>query len=427
MYLIYSALLMAALVLGIPYWLWQGFRRTRYWSGLGERLGRVPQRIRELDTRPLIWVHAVSVGEVLAVAGLVQQLRARFPGYRVLISTTTVSGQTLAAKRFGQEKVFFFPLDLPFAVRAYLRALNPRLIVVAETEFWPNFLRLAKSSGATIAVVNARISDRSLPGYRRFRALLAAVLQNVDLFLAQTENDAHRLVEIGAPADRVQTAGNVKFDIPPPAEIAIVTQLRSALSKAAPIIVCGSTMDGEEPLLLRAFINILASHPQAFLILAPRHPERFDKVDALIAQLGIPRWRRSRWSGEPIQGGVLLLDSIGELASIYSLAQIAFVGGSLVARGGHNILEPAQFGVATVTGVSYENFRDIVDLFRVQDAVRIAGPAELPLLLLDLANQPDECAALGQRALKVLQGQTGATERTLEALATLLKSRSAAS
>jgi len=277
--------------------------------------------------------------------------------------------------------------------------------------------------------VNARISDRSLPGYLRFRRWLRPVLKNIDLFLAQTDEDARRLVEIGTLAERVRVSGNLKFDVPPPAETALIAQLRGALTQAGagPVLVCGSTMEGEEPLLMRGFENVLASHPKAVMVLAPRHPERFDKVAGLLEQLGTKYWRRSQWRGEAVSGGVFLLDSIGELASAYSLADLAFVGGSLVSYGGHNILEPALFGVATVVGTSFQNFRDIVSLFQQNQAVRIVGAAELPLVFMELVESPAQRKALGQRGLETLRQQMGSTTRTLQALAELMGNGPAAS
>ena len=422
MYWIYSALLAAGLLVSLPYWLYQTLRHGKYHAGLGERMGRIPQRLTAQPSRPTIWIHAVSVGEVLAVSGLVSELKARFTQYRVVVSTTTDTGQKLARTRFASENVFYFPLDFAFAIGPYLRLLQPELIVMAETEFWPNFLRLAHASGARIAVVNARISDRSWPGYRRFRRLLVRVLQQIDLFLAQTEEDAHRLEAIGAPAQRVHVTGNLKFDVAAPAAPPIVGSLRTSFqqSQAGPVIVCGSTVDGEEPLLLQAFVNVLASHPRAVVILAPRHPERFGEVTELLNQLGMRFWRRSLWSGDSLTGGILLIDTIGELAALYGLADIAFVGGSLVPRGGHNIIEPAVHGVPIVVGNHTENFRDIVGLFQSHGAVRVVGPAELPLVLMELISNPDERAELGRRAAQTLRTQMGATQRTLNALQELL-------
>lgn len=421
MYLLYSALLAAGLLVTLPYWLWQMSRHGKYHEGLAQRLGRVAGRLALQPNKPVIWVHAVSVGEVLAVSGLVSELRLRHPQHRVVISTTTDTGQHLAGKHFGKDNVFYFPMDFGFAIRPYLRLLRPELIVVAETEFWPNFLRLAHASGAQIAVVNARISDRSLPRYRRWSFLLTRVLRAVDLFLAQTEEDAHRLREIGAPAERVQVSGNLKFDVSPPPTPPIVASLSAALGDAGPVLVCGSTVEGEEPLLLRAFETILASHHRAAMILAPRHPERFPEVARLLESMGIRFWKRSLWNGEPLGGGVLLLDTIGELAALYSVADIAFVGGSLVPRGGHNIIEPAQHGIPIVVGNHTENFRDIVGLFQSHDAVRVVGPAELALVFMELISNPTARADLGRRAAETLRSQTGATQRTTDALEGLLK------
>jgi 3-deoxy-D-manno-octulosonic-acid transferase len=422
MYLIYTALLAAGLLVSLPYWLLQRLRHGKYRAGLGERLGRIPPRLAAQPARRTIWVHAVSVGEVLAVNNLVAQLEQRFPQHRVVVSTTTDTGQKLARTRFGAENVFYFPLDFAFAIRPYLRLLQPDLVVIAETEFWPNFLRLAHLSGAGIAIVNARISNRSWSGYRRFWHLLSRVLQNVDIFLAQTSEDARRLEEIGAPAERVHVTGNLKFDMPAPAAPPIIASLRESFLQATtgPVIVCGSTVDGEEAMLLQAFENVLASHPRAAMILAPRHPERFGEVAKLLEQLGIRSCRRSLWSGDPIVGGVLLIDTIGELAALYALADIAFVGGSLVPRGGHNIIEPALHSVPIIVGNHTENFRDIVSLFQSRDAVRVVGPAELPLVFMDLISKPAERIALGRRAGETLRSQMGATQRTLQALEKLL-------
>jgi 3-deoxy-D-manno-octulosonic-acid transferase len=422
MYWIYSFLLAVALLLTLPYWLLRMGRNGKYRDRLLERLGKVPERLLVRPPRPTIWIHAVSVGEVLAVGDLCTALRATYPEHRVLISTTTTTGQRLAGKRHGWENVFYFPLDLPFAVRKYLRVLKPELIVIAETEFWPNFLRMATNAGVQVAVANARISDRSWPGYRRLRFLLRKVLRNVDLFLVQTEEDARRLRDIGAPPERTRVTGNLKFDAPAPVAPAIVASLGLALQRTQgrPVIVCGSTVDGEEPLLLRAFENVRASYPSAVMILAPRHPERFEEVAILLQKLGIHSFKRSLWSGEPLAGGVLLVDTIGELASLYALADVAFVGGSLVPRGGHNILEPAQHGVPIMVGNHTENFRDIVNLFQSRDAIRIVGPAELPLVLLELLSNEEERKALGRRAIETVQSQKGATGRTLHLLKDLL-------
>ena len=423
MYVIYSALLTFAMLLGSPYWLFQMLRHGKYRKGVRERLGMVPERLR--GSQPSIWVHAVSVGEVLAVSELVKRLRAEFPDYRVVISTTTDTGQKLASARFGAEGVFYFPLDFAFAVRRWMRSLRPELIVVAETEFWPNFLRAAKAASARVAIVNARISDRSLPGYMRWRGVLRRVLAGIDIFLAQTAEDARRLREIGAPADRVFVGGNLKYDVPSPAWTEIVDRLQSSLrqSGAGPVWVCGSTVEGEDALLLEAFKCLLATYPSAVLLLAPRHPERLETVAELLGDLGLDFQRRSQWNGAPLRGRVLLIDSIGELAGLYALADVAFVGGSLVPRGGHNIIEPAQHGIPILVGPHTENFRDIVNLFLASDGLRVVTADRLAITLLGLFERDDERLALGKRAAETLRSQQGATEFALGRLKDLLPCR----
>src|SRR4051812_8595884 len=331
MHILYSAALALVLLLTTPWWLWRMLRSGRYRAGLRERLGRVPTRLRPPvpGEAGAIWIHAVSVGEGLAISGLGAELRARFPTHRVFVSTTTDTGQKLAPDRFGSECVFYFPLDFASAIKPYMRALRPELLVLAETEFWPNFLRLAKQSCARIAVVNARISDRSLPRYRRVRALMQRILANVDVFLAQSQEDAQRLVAIGIAAGRVSVAGNLKFDRAQPALPTLVAQVRDALPTDAAVIVCGSTMPGEDEIILRRFAAFQHRGAKpAVLILAPRHPQRFDEVERVAQALGRPLQRRSTWQGSSLTAGVLLLDTIGELAALYSLATIAVVGGS---------------------------------------------------------------------------------------------------
>jgi 3-deoxy-D-manno-octulosonic-acid transferase len=422
MYLLYSALLLVLLVVASPYWVYEMVRHGKYKRGLLQRLGLVPPHFRNAG-RKSIWVHAVSVGEVLAVSELVQRLASNFPDHRLVISTTTDTGQKLAASRFGARNVFYFPLDFTFANRCWVRNLNPDLVVVAETEFWPNFLRVAKQNGSRVAIVNARISDRSLPGYRRWRNLLRRILGGVDLFLAQSTEDAQRLIDIGAPAERVSVSGNLKYDIPPAPSPVIVQELRagSEQSGAGPVLVCGSTLDGEESLLLDAFAAVLAKFPHAVMLLAPRHPQRFDEVAELLSKTGIPFSCRSTWKGEPLSGSVLLLDTIGELASLYALADIAFVGGSLVSRGGHNIIEPAQYGAAIIVGPHTENFRDIVGLFQSRGAVKVSDAENLTRDILALLANDAERHALGGRAAETLNSQRGATALTLTRLDALLR------
>jgi 3-deoxy-D-manno-octulosonic-acid transferase len=423
-YSLYSLLLFLTLIVSTPWWLVQMLRHGKYRTGWSERVGTVPDRLFNRVAENNIWIHAVSVGEVLAISRVVEELKQQLPGWRILVSTTTDTGQKLARERFGENNVFYLPLDLPRAVRAYLHAFRPKLLVLAESEFWPNLLHEGRRSGAAVAVVNARVSDRSLPGYLRFRDLMRRILQNVDLFLAQSSEDANRLVQIGAPADRVHVSGNLKFEVKPPAKPAILEPFTAALPREdiGPVIVAGSTLDGEETMLMEMFRMVASRYPGALLVLAPRHPERFTAVASLLATSGLRWQRRSEWDGaRPIAGGVFLLDTIGELASLYEFADIAFVGGSLVPRGGHNVLEAAQFGTAILVGPYTENFRDIVEAFRKADALRVVTMQSLIPTVLRLLENYDERVALGQRAAEVVRSQQGATQETVEALLGLLQ------
>jgi len=426
MYVFYSLLLACAALLSLPWWIIQMLRLGKYRSGLAERLGIVPARLS--DAKPgAVWVHAVSVGEVLAVSQLITDLQRQHPDQHIFVSTTTATGQALARQRFGESRVFFMPLDFGFAVRRYLDALKPQLIVIAETEFWPNLLHLARKRRASVAIVNARISDRSFPRYRRFQWFFGRVLSEVDLFLAQTADDAQRLSEIGAPTERVRVSGNLKFDVRPNAQPALITGLRAAIGKDSPVIVCGSTAEGEEEPLLSALRAVQQQFPAAVMILAPRHPERFEKVASLISSEGFALQRRSLWSPpQPIRSGIFLLDSVGELAAVYELADIAFVGGSLVPTGGHNILEPAQYGAAILVGPHTFNFREIVSIFEQGNAeqggaVKTVTAETLSSQFLSLLNHPDERQRMGRMAKDLFAKHAGATRRTLDALAPLLK------
>jgi 3-deoxy-D-manno-octulosonic-acid transferase len=313
-------------------------------------------------------------------------------------------------------------MDFGFAIRAYQKALRPQLLILAEAEFWPNLLHLSRTRGVRVAIVNARISDRSLPRYRRFRWFFSKVLGQADLFLAQTATDAERLRQIGAATERVQVSGNLKFDVRSTSSSPLADNLRRALSKDSPVIVCGSTTEGEEEVLLSAFQEIRQQFPSAVLVIAPRHPERFDKVAEMVSSLGMPLLRRSAWAeGIPVSGSVFLLDSVGELASIYALASVAFVGGSLLPGvGGHNILEPAQHGVPVLAGPNTANFREIVRIFEQGGGITVVTAANLSGELRRLLGDRDERERLGQQARKLFLENTGATDRTVRALERLL-------
>ncbi len=418
----YNLALFAALVLGCPWWLWRMATTRKYREGLAQRLGRVPGTLRQ-GTQPILWLHAVSVGEVLAVSRLVAELTLAFPEYRLLVSTTTRTGQDLARQRFGAGRVFYCPLDLPWAVRAYLQALRPSMLILAETEFWPNLLRGCFRRGIPVLVVNARISDRSWPRYRRLRSLWQPLLRPLRFVLAQTSTDAERLRALGCAADRVSVTGNLKFDVRA-AQEAEATRLLRASALNLRFIVAGSTLEGEEATLIKAWPQLTAADPRLVLVLAPRHPERFTAVAALLDRSGLPWFRRSTGIAALAPGQIVLLDTIGELASIYSLAAVAFVGGSIIPAGGHNPLEPAQFAVPIVMGPHTANFRAICDDFLAHDALRIATGEQLAGTLLTLLLDTQSASAMGARARQVFEAQAGATTRTVETITTILRNES---
>ena len=423
--LLYSLAWLLVLAACAPWWLLKMATSGKYRDGLSERLGQVPERLLAArDARPAIWVHAVSVGETIAATGLVRELQARAPEYRVVVSTTTKTGQRLARDRFGAANVFYYPLDFAWPVRRYLRALKPGLFVLMETEFWPRMLAECRSAAIPVAVVNARISDRSYPRYLRLRSLWRRILSGLALVLAQSEEDESRLRAIGVSADRVRLGGNLKYDVRIGEPAAMTAVIRQRLPAAAKLIVCGSTLAGEEEVLLRSWAGLIEAVPELRMVLAPRHPERFAAVAQLLECSGVQWVRRSEWTKypQPIDAGsVLLLDSIGELASVYSLATVAFVGGSLVAGGGHNPLEPAQFAVPIVMGPSYENFRAMVEKLRSKDAIRIVEEGGLGPAIRSFLQDEAAAKATGERALAVFASEAGATSRAVDALLPLLR------
>lgn len=422
MHALYSVLLAIAFVLGLPYFLWKGRATGKYLRTFRERMGRLPVYLN-LDGDRSIWIHAVSVGEVLAARPLVPALRERFPRHRIFLSTTTLTGNEVAKKSVrGLDGLFFAPFDFPHAVRRALDVVNPTLLLLVETELWPNLIHEASRRGARVALVNGRISPRSFPRYRRLGRFLARVLSEVDLFLMQGEAHAERIRAMAAPPERVKVTGNLKFDAVgagrPPERLARLLQGGSS----RPLWVAGSTVEGEEELVLRAFHHVRESVPHARLLVAPRHPERFGAVPGLIEQAGFHCLRRSaldpaRWS----DGAVLLLDSLGELAHVYSLASVVFVGGSLVPSGGHNILEPAVAGKPVVVGPHMENFQEIADTFRNESAmVQVASVSELAREVSALLLDEPRRRELGERARGLVGRNRGAVSRTTEALVPLI-------
>jgi 3-deoxy-D-manno-octulosonic-acid transferase len=426
MYLVYSTLFTLGAILSAPFYLWRKGKNLQrgHWR---ERFGLIPFH----EPRPgAIWVHAVSVGETVAVAGLVQKVQRAFPERKIFLSHVTPAGREAGQARLpAVAGRFYAPLDWRWTVRRTLERIRPALLVVVETELWPNLLRAAQQAGARVALVNARLSRRSLRGYRLARPFMRRVLADVDAICAQSEADAERFRELGARPERVRMVGNLKFDAQPPQLGEFARALKTALRRAerGPVLVAASTMPGEEPLILEAWDLIRARYGKALLILAPRHPARFDEVARQLARAGRGFTRRTSLKVEhqevfaPLAcTEILLLDTISELAGLFELADLVFVGGSLVPTGGHNLLEPAYWSKAITFGPHMENFRDTANLFlEAGAAIQIRTPEELAHTAWLLENS-EARRRLGASARQVLEQNSGATARTLDCLRELL-------
>jgi 3-deoxy-D-manno-octulosonic-acid transferase len=425
MYILYSALVMAVFVVALPWFAYQALRYKKHVVSFGQRMGYLPVSFN-VDADASIWIHAVSVGEVLTARPLIGELRRRYPGLRIFLSTTTVAGQQLARRQVQSvDAVFYFPFDFGPVVRRTLDLVRPKLFVMVETEIWPVLLRECQARGVRTAVVNGRLSSRSFPRYRWIRPFMRRVLQHVDRFCVQSEESARRFIEIGADPGRVVVTGSLKFDsvdVPGQARARERVLRYFRLSPSRPVIVAGSTMKGEETAVLRAFRRVRATTPSALLILAARHPERFDEVTQRCRQEG---WKTVRRSELPIdaepRADIVVVDTIGELATLYQLGTVVFVGGSLVPTGGHNVLEPAVFGRPIVFGPHMDNFREIADEFVAAGAaVRLEDETQLDRTLVELLGDSVRRARLGAAARALVDANRGAKDKTMAIIETLM-------
>jgi 3-deoxy-D-manno-octulosonic-acid transferase len=428
MYSLYSALVLAVAVVASPWFVYQALRYKKYVGSLGQRMGYLPISFN-MDADRSIWIHAVSVGEVLTARPLISDLKRRYPELRMFLSTTTLAGQQLARRNVQDvDAVFYFPFDLGIFVRRTLDLVRPRLFVMMETEIWPNLLRECRARGIKTAIVNGRLSPKSFPRYRMVRPMMRRVLDDIDKFCVQSEESARRFIELGADPGRVAVTGSLKFDSLDLPSTAPQARARDRVLRyfrvppSRPVIMAGSTMKGEEAAVLRAFRRVRSTAPNALLILAPRNPERFAEAEQLARGEG---WKVSRRSDLAVDADprvdVVVLDTIGELATLYQVATVVFVGGSLVATGGHNVLEPAVFGKPIVFGPHMENFFEIADAFVTNGGgVQIAGESELEEAFISLMGDPVRRARLGAAARALVEANRGAKEKSVSVLAGLL-------
>ena len=425
MYLAYSLLLSLGLIVLIPHFLVQALAHGKYIAGFRQRLGSVPRS----NGKPVIWLHCVSVGETQAARPLAQRVKREFPHHALVVSTITLTGQKLAQDVFRTqaESVFYFPFDWRWSVRRALKAINPAAVLIMETELWPNFLRECKAQKIPVALVNGRISRQSFRRYKVIKFFLRRVLACLSLAVMQSETDAGRLRALGMSDDKLYTAGNLKFDAEVAGELTSKTaeiRDRFGFRSGVPLVLAASTHAPEEQVVL----DTIKQLQPARLMVAPRRPERFNEVAALIEKSGLSWTRRTGVpAANDANARVILLDTIGELPATYSLADVVFVGGSIVDRGGHNVLEPAAAGAAVVTGAHTHNFHAIVDLMAEANAIvqlppieTSAAAAELTQVLKKLLANTNEQEELGHRAKQLVNDNQGAADRTIKLIAPLL-------
>ena len=416
MRLLYSWLIRCAVPFAYLALLWRGFGDRSYWRGLGGRLGLG----RELAA-PSIWLHAVSLGEMAAAAPLLRALRARYPNTPLIVTTATPAGRARAHSSLGEDAdVRFLPYDTPGSVRRFLARAQPRAGIIMETELWPNLLTECRRRGIPVLLASARLSARSVSSYRRFGSLFRAVFTPNLTVAAQTDADAERFRAIGASDSRLSVVGNVKFDLELDGGVAAAGRaLRGALGTSRPVWVAGSTHAGEEEQVLDAHALLRTSHPDAVLLLVPRHRDRFDSVADLLTRRGIVFERRSARAGAaalrlPAEFSVVLADTLGELTVLYASGDVAFVGGSLVPIGGHNLLEPAALGLPVLTGPSHSNGEEIAQLLLARGAaLQVNGADELAAVLKRLIEDSAERERIGRAGREIVAANRGSLSRLL--------------
>jgi 3-deoxy-D-manno-octulosonic-acid transferase len=431
MYLAYSFLLTLGFLILVPRFIFHAFSHGKYVAGFRERLGSVAANRDE--KRPVIWLHCVSVGETQAARPLVQRLRKEFPEYALVVSTITLTGQRLARDVFKNDSanIFYFPFDWRWTVRRALANVKPAAVLLMETELWPNFLRECQVQRIPVALVNGRISRQSFRRYRLIKFFLRRVLSCLDIAIMQSQADANRLHTLGFRAEQLFTSGNLKFDAGlMSATTSTTTYLRERfnLDQGAALILAASTHAPEEKILLDSFQRLKRGEQKPRLMIAPRHPERFQEVASLLQSSGLTWVRRTASAGPTdFSCEAILLDTIGELPAVYSLAAIVFVGGSIANKGGHNVLEPAADGACVVTGAHTDNFEAIVNLLVEYRAIVQLPPVQdrdaahtLSEVLGDLLMKPELREELGSRARQLVVTNRGAADKTIQLISPIL-------
>lgn len=424
MLFLYNLVLIFLIIISSPIFIYKMIVDKRYRTGLSERFGFLSNTLKAtLDGNRPIWFHAASVGEVNASVMLLEKIRERWPDKKLLVSTFTPSGNRAAREKLLEvisqesgvrriaDEVIFLPLDLPFVVGRVLKMVNPSMLILMETELWPNLITKAGRMGIPVIMVNGRISDMSYGKYWFISPLLKKVFKSVTLFFMQSEGDAQRIITLGAEPSKVSVTGNIKFDIRLP-----INEIPFMNDWNGPVFVAGSTHRGEEAQILDIYKDLQGRYGSMKLILAPRHLERIREVREILAEEGLQYVRRSEVS-DIIGSSILLLDTLGELASFYKYGNIVFIGGSLVPVGGHNLLEPAILGKPVLFGPYMENFRDIAQiLVDSGGGVRVNNLAELKDRVNTLLSDESSCTSMGEKARQAVLQNRGAVERTLDGI-----------
>lgn len=429
MYLIYEIFIWIFFTVSSPFFIYKFFTTEKYRAGLKERLGLYNWKKIQKTEKKRIWIHAVSVGETMAASFLASQLHKKIPDCEIFFSTTTVTGQKTAQNRVKwAHKIFYFPLDFSFAVKRAIKQVNPDICILIETEIWPNFLRICKKERIPIIIANGRLSEKSFKGYKRLGPIIKRILQDITLFSMQTNADAERIKRLGAAEDRIRVVGNIKFD---QALASSKTVKKEEIRKKFNIptdkfiLLFASTHSGEEKILIPLFKKLKEEKENLFLIIAPRHPERFDEVASIIEKEGMSYLRRTNIENSNSNAAkgydILLLDSVGELYMLFSVCDLVFMGGSLVPVGGHNLLEAAVFGKPTVFGPHMHNFRDIASIIISNKAgYQVSNEKELIQIMKHFIDNPTELSEASNNCKLIFDENSGATDKNVEIIKGLI-------
>ena len=427
MFIFYDILFIFLFVVWLPFYGFRALFRKKYQGGLLQRFGVFPRQLDEkIKSGVDVWLHAVSVGEVLAARPILTALRKEFPSLKIAISTITRTGNDAAHSLAGDNDiVVYLPLDISFIIKKVLRKFRPKVFLMMETELWPNLIRTLSKFHIPVALLNARISPRSFKGYKKIRFIVKGAFRRIDFLAMQTQKDAQRAIALGAPPDRVKVTGNTKFDLAGLENVSRQEKQRLrdslGLNEEAQLFVCGSTHKGEEEILLAVYRDLIADYPDLRLLIAPRHLERIESIEKLLSGLEISSVRSSRLSAGKQSADVIILDKMGVLRSLYSIATLVFVGGSLIPRGGQSVIEPAAFAKPVIFGPYVFNFQEAVDCLLEQEAaIMVQGRNQLLSACREILNSPEKRVSLGQKAKDVVEKLSGATERNMELIKDLL-------